>query len=194
MQALATRKEFPLELFKITAVGTALREKVEETGKRLACFAIALNIPLSFKAAMVTNLKDISVDTFELHDDEAIVIYSRPVLRHTLAQPDCLEYVRGVFKSLNPSVMVLTELEVNHFSPIFMERFFEALSFQRAAFDCVEDHMNQYDSNRMILEATYVGPWIQNIVAAKDEDRIYWHMKIDAWRTHLEILACWKQS
>jgi hypothetical protein len=48
MQALATRHECPIKLLKITAVGTSSKQKMEETGKGLAHFAEALNLPFSF--------------------------------------------------------------------------------------------------------------------------------------------------
>ncbi|XWS38946.1 hypothetical protein CRYUN_Cryun18bG0007400 [Craigia yunnanensis] len=183
MQALATRDKCPIELLKVTDVGTTSQIKMKETGKRLACFAEALNIPFLFNAVMVTDLKDISEDTFELNDGEAVVISSRILLRHTLTQPDCMESIIRVLKNLNPCIVVVTEFEVNHTSPIFVERFSEALSFYTAFFDCLEYCMDRCDQNRRILEAAYLGQEIQNIVAAEDEDRIFRDMKIEAWRT-----------
>ncbi|XWS53528.1 hypothetical protein CRYUN_Cryun10bG0009100 [Craigia yunnanensis] len=183
MQALATRDECPIELLKVTAVGTTSQTKMEETGKRLACFAEALNIPFLFNAIMVTDLKDISEDIFELNDGEAVVINSLLLLRHTLTQPDCLESIIRVLKNLNPCIVVVNEFEVNHTSPVFVERFSEALSFYTAFFDCLEDCMDRCDQNRRILEAAYLGQEIRNIVAVEDEDRIFRDMKLEAWRT-----------
>ncbi|XP_022748813.1 DELLA protein RGL3-like [Durio zibethinus] len=162
MQALATRDECPIELLKITAVGTTSQTKMQ-----------------------ATDLKDISEDIFELNDGEAVVIGSRTLLRHTLTQPDCLESIIRMLKNLNPWIVVVKEFEVNHTSPIFVERFSEALSFYTAFFYCHEDCMDRCDQNRRILEAAYLGQEIQNIVAAKDEDRIFRDMKIEAWRTNL---------
>ncbi|XVF38845.1 hypothetical protein REPUB_Repub20aG0137200 [Reevesia pubescens] len=183
MQALATRHERPVEVLKVTAVGTTSQTRMKETGKRLACFAEALNLPFLFHIVMVTDLKDISEDIFELNDDEAVVISFRILLRHTLTQPDCLESIIRVLKNLNPCIVVVTEFEANHTSPIFVERFSEALSFYTAFFDCLEDSMDRCDQNRRSLEAAYLGQEIRNIVAAEDEDRIFRDMKIEAWRS-----------
>jgi len=46
MQALAERHDCPIELLKITAVGST---GIEETGKRLANVAESLNLPFLFK-------------------------------------------------------------------------------------------------------------------------------------------------
>ncbi|XVE65523.1 hypothetical protein DITRI_Ditri08aG0006600 [Diplodiscus trichospermus] len=176
MQALATRHECPIELLKVTAVGTTLQNKMKETGKRLACFAEALNIPFLFNVVMVTDLKDISEDMFELNDDEAVVFSFRFLLRHTLTQPECLESIIRVLKNINPSIVVVTEYEVDHTSATFTERFSEALCFYTAFFDWLEDCMDQ---NKRIIESAYLGDEIRNIVAAKDEDRIFRDMKIE---------------
>lgn len=57
MQALATQHEPQVELFTVTAVGTTLRNEIEETGQRLAYFAMTLNLQFSFKIVMVRSLK-----------------------------------------------------------------------------------------------------------------------------------------
>ncbi|GLT28955.1 hypothetical protein SLA2020_038550 [Shorea laevis] len=98
MQALAFRNEVPLELLKVTALGTKEENLIEETGKRLACFAQSLNIPFSFKTAMVTHMKDIDENMFEMEDGEVVVIYSYLVLCHLVGQPDCLEALIRVLK------------------------------------------------------------------------------------------------
>ncbi|KAG8484635.1 hypothetical protein CXB51_023613 [Gossypium anomalum] len=72
MQALAIRENPPIERLKITAIGTTLRTKMEQTGKRLSCFAQALNIPFSFNTIMATHLKDINQDMFDITEDETV--------------------------------------------------------------------------------------------------------------------------
>ncbi|GKV53878.1 hypothetical protein SLEP1_g60391, partial [Rubroshorea leprosula] len=184
MQALAIRNGVPLELLKVTAIGTAEEEKIE-TGKRLACFAESLNIPSSFKAAIVTHMKDINEDMFEIEDGEVVAIYSPLVLSHLVRQPDCLEALIRVLRNLNPCVMVVTECEAKLCSPVFMERFLEALSSSGSHFDYFEDSMDRDDQNRFAFEETYFARGIKNIVAEEDENRTHRIMKIDDWRNYL---------
>ncbi|GLT28954.1 hypothetical protein SLA2020_038540 [Shorea laevis] len=185
MQALAIRNEVPLELLKVTAIGTAEEAKIEETGKRLACFAESLNIPFSFKTAMVTHMKDINEGRFEMEDGEVVAIYSSSVLCHLVGQPDCFKALIRVRRNLNPCVMVVTECEAKLCSPIFMERFLEALSSSGSHFDYFEDSMDRDDQNRFAFEETYFTRGIKNIVAEEDANRTHRIMTMDDWRKYL---------
>jgi len=91
MQALATREEFPVEILKITAVGTTSGNKIEETGNRLARFAQTLNLPFSFKTVMVRDIKDLNKDMFETEADEVVAVNSRFLLNNMITKPVCLE-------------------------------------------------------------------------------------------------------
>ncbi|KAG6667990.1 hypothetical protein CIPAW_01G139300 [Carya illinoinensis] len=116
MQALATRCECPLELLKITAVGTTSKHLLMETGKRLASFAQSLNLPFSFNVVMVSDMLDLREDLFELDADET------------------LESIMEVVRSINPCIMFVTEIEANHNSPAFVSRFVEALFYFKSKF------------------------------------------------------------
>ncbi|XP_055814524.1 GRAS family protein RAM1-like [Solanum dulcamara] len=96
MQVLANRGDFPFELLKITAIGTS-KQKVDETGKRLSSFA-AENMKFSFFfKAVVSEMKDISKDLFELDTNEVVAVYSEysPVVFLYAALFDCLETFMG---------------------------------------------------------------------------------------------------
>lgn len=91
MQALAVRHACPIEILKLTAVGTTFKELIEETGRRLSCFAKSMSLPFSFKIVMVSDMKDLTEDVFELEAGEAVGIYSGLFLRILLACPSHLE-------------------------------------------------------------------------------------------------------
>ncbi|KAJ4833827.1 hypothetical protein Tsubulata_022429, partial [Turnera subulata] len=70
MQALVCRYE-PVELLKITAVGTTAKHLIEDTGKRLMSFAQIMNLPFSFKIVTVPDLlMDFKEHLFELDAEE----------------------------------------------------------------------------------------------------------------------------
>lgn len=180
MQALAERQECPIELLKITAVGSTSKEKIEEAGKRLVSVAESLNLPFSFKSVFVSDMKDINEDLFEIEDDEAVVNYAPLVLRTMISRPYCLEILMRVIRNLNPSLMIVIEVEANHNSSSFVSRFIEALFYYSAFYNCIETCMKQNDE-RMISEAILRGG-IRNIVAEEGSRRTTRSVKMDVWR------------
>nr|ANJ78489.1 DELLA protein RGL1 [Pyrus pyrifolia] len=182
MQALASRCDCLLELLKITAVGTTCRESVEETGKRLGSFAQTMNLPFCFKIVMVEDMLDLKEDMFELDFEETVVVYSQFALRSMVPKPDRLESAMKVIKNIRPCLTVVTEVEANHNSPVFVTRFIDALFYFAVYFDCLETCIQRDDPNRSILESMYFGTGIRNIVANEGEERNIRNVKIDVWR------------
>lgn len=182
MQDLASRRECPLELLKITAMGTTARKTLDDTGKRLTSFAESMNIRFSFNIVMVSDMHELKKELFELDDEETVAVYSMFTLRPLLAQPDQLEALMKAMRNLNPIVMVVTEVEANHNSKSFVKRFTEALFYFSAFFDCVDSSMKGDDTNRTVLESLYVRFGIRDIVAAEGEKRKIRNVKIDVWR------------
>lgn len=139
MQALATRAEFPVEYLKITAVGIHCKVAIEETGKRLTSFAETFNLSFSFSIVMVDDVKNLKKDHFKLDDEEneAVAIYAEFVLMLLADNPRSLESLMRVIRGMNPSAMVVIEGEVNQNSPVFVDRFAEALFYYGAFFDAL---------------------------------------------------------
>lgn len=181
MQALTSR-DSPPELLKISAVGTSSKESIETTGRWLESFAKTMNLPFSFKTVMVADMLDLNEDMFELESEETVAVFSKFILRSMVRQPDRLESIMRVMRTIHPCVMVVTEVEANHNSPVFVTRFIEALFYFGAYFDCVETCMKLNDPNTMSLESQYFGPGIRNIVATEGVERKIRHVKIDVWR------------
>ncbi|KAL2236595.1 UNVERIFIED_CONTAM: Scarecrow-like protein 11 [Sesamum indicum] len=179
MQGLA---DSPIQHLKITAVGTGDQRYVEETGNRLLCFAQSLNLPFSFKSVYLTDMKAFKEDLLNIEADETVVVYSNIILRSMISMPDCLENLMRTITRLKPTLMVVTEVEANHNSPSFVDRFMEAFLFYSAFFDCLEDCMDRNNKHRTILESTYLGKGILNIVADDGQERFTRSVKLDVWR------------
>ncbi|XP_062145115.1 DELLA protein RGL1-like [Alnus glutinosa] len=181
MQALAERQQdcrHPIELLKITAVGSTA---IEETGKRLTAVAESLDLPFSFKAVVLLDMKDIKEELFETEDDEAVIIYASLTLRAMISRPNCLENLMRVIGNLNPSLLVVTEVEANHNSPSFVDRFIEALFFYGAYFESLEICMKQHDEDRMRME-TFLGCLIRNVLVEEGTERTVRNVTLDVWR------------
>ncbi|KAL0418921.1 UNVERIFIED_CONTAM: Scarecrow-like protein 11 [Sesamum radiatum] len=179
MQGLA---DSPIQHLKITAVGTRDQPYVEETGNRLLCFAQSLNLPFTFKSVYLTDMKAFKEDLLNIEADETVVVYSNVILRSMISKPDCLENLMRTITRLKPSLMVVTEVEANHNSPSFVDRFMEAFLFYSAFFDCIEDCMDRNNQHRTILESTYLSEGILNIVADDGQERFTRSVKLDVWR------------
>ncbi|WJX23414.1 hypothetical protein P8452_12620 [Trifolium repens] len=186
MQALQSRNECPVELLKITAIVTGNTDTsklvVEDTGKRLKDFAQSMNIPFLFEIVIVSDLLHLREDHFKIDSDETIAVYSQFALRCKIQQSDQLETVMRVIRTINPIVMVVAEIEANHNSKSFVNRFIEALFYFSALFDCLEDCMKGNEKNRIIMESMYFSHGIRNNVAEEGAERKSRNVKIDVWR------------
>ncbi|KAJ4727813.1 DELLA protein RGL2 [Melia azedarach] len=181
MQALAERQQRPIQLLKITAVAFRNKEKVEETGKSLASFAESLNLPFQFKVVYISSFLEIKEQLFEIKNDETLVVYCSLILRIMISHPSCLESLLGAIRKLNPSLMVVIEVEANHNSPSFVNRFIEALFYYSALFDSLDTCWDDCTETRTMMEAIF-DAGIRNIVAMEGAERSVRNVKMDVWR------------
>ncbi|XP_057439221.1 DELLA protein RGL1-like [Lotus japonicus] len=183
MQALAECQNsmVKVKFFKISAIGLkACKTKIEDTGKRLANFAESLNLTFSYKPVLVTDMAEFKEDHLEVEEDEAVVIYSPYFLRTMISRPDCLENLMRIISNIKPSIMIVLEVEANHNSPSFVNRFIEAMFFYSAFLDCLYTCIED-DECRVITEAI-LSAGIRNIVAMEGRERTVRNVKIDVWR------------
>ncbi|KAL6177047.1 hypothetical protein ACLB2K_053679 [Fragaria x ananassa] len=127
-------------------------------------------------------MQDIKDHLFdEIEDEEAVVVYAPLVLRTMIMRPRCLENLMRVMRNINPCLMVVMEVEANHNSPSFVNRFIDALFYYSAFFDCLENCM-KHNKYRVIIE-DLLRKGIRNIVAAEGSERVARSVKMDVWRT-----------
>ncbi|CAI9765820.1 unnamed protein product [Fraxinus pennsylvanica] len=184
MQALASRDDHPVEYLKITTVGTNSTSMIDETGRHLTSFAQSLNLKFTFNVVMVDDILDLNEKLFDLDEDETIAVYADYVLNYWIARPDCLDKLMRLIRTLNPCVMVVSEVEANCNSPFFVERFVDTLFFYGAFFDSMADCLKNDEENRRAAESTCFGSAIRNIVAAEGDERKIRHVSIDVWRAY----------
>ncbi|XP_008451477.2 DELLA protein RGL2-like [Cucumis melo] len=181
MQSLVDLKELPIKLLKITAVVTNKYYSIDQVGKWLENVAESLNIPFSFKAILVSDMMEIKEELFETEDDEMLAIYCPLVLRNMISRPSSLENLMKVIRNLNPSIMVVSEIEANYNLSSFVNRFIEALFFTASYFDCLKICIEEDEDSRRKMEAL-CGKGIENIVASEGSDRVARSVKIEVWR------------
>lgn len=190
MQALTARCGPPLEHLKITAVGTTSKPSMDEIGRRLMAFAHSMNLPFSFNVVMVDDdMVELNKSLFELDKEEAVAFYSSYYLWTMIARPDRLDRLMKVVRTINPCVMVVSELEANLNSPVFVTRFIEGLFFYGTHFDSIKYCMGHDRPNRLITESIYYGNAIRNLVVAEGEERMMRHVSISVWRAFFARFA-----
>ncbi|KAL2345483.1 hypothetical protein Fmac_006768 [Flemingia macrophylla] len=182
MQALTERQDPTVKLLKITAIGLdQCKTEIEETCKRLTSFAETLNLPFSYKTVFVNDIEEIRDEHFEIEEDEAVAVYSPYFLRCMVARPCCMENLMRVIRNIKPVIMIVLEVEANHNSPSFVNRFIEALFFYSAFFDCLATCIKHEIECRMTIERV-LSEGIRNIVAMEGRERTVRNVKINVWR------------
>nr|XP_043626004.1 DELLA protein RGL1-like [Erigeron canadensis] len=183
MQA-SSEKKSQIELLKLTAFATLSDiQKVGETGKRLEAFAATLNLPFVFKVLFLTDISNVEEQQFEVEDGETIAVYCQMILRRMIWRPEKLENLIRAIKTINPSIIVLVEVEANHNSTSFVKRFTETLFFYGAMFDSLEACMSRDDAHRAKVESNHLAVGMQNIVACEGDERNTRNVNIDTWRS-----------
>ncbi|CAN0855444.1 DELLA protein RGL2 [Linum grandiflorum] len=186
MQALVSRDEDqePVDHLNITAIGTMGKDMLEETGKRLVDFAEAMSLSFSFKLIMVEDFMELEEDMFEVDCDETVAVLAEYLLTTIISRVEKVDSVMNVIRSLNPRVMVVTEVEANHNSPVFVNRFIETLFYASALFDCVDVCMERDSPHRQFAESVFFGEGTRIIVAGEGEERVIRNVKMETWRAY----------
>ncbi|KAG1371357.1 DELLA protein RGL1-like [Cocos nucifera] len=182
LQALATRSTCPIDRLKISAIGTS-EEAITATGNRLVSFAETLGLPLSFKAVIVSDIKDLNEDMFELEEGEVIGVQSLMFMSSMIVRPDRLENVMRVMHKLKPQIMMVVDVEAKLNSPSFINRFTEALFFHSALFDFLDSFLKRDDESRMVAEGSFISQGIRNIIATEGGERLARYVGVHVWRS-----------
>ncbi|KAK1417462.1 hypothetical protein QVD17_26589 [Tagetes erecta] len=183
MQTLAKRQPRMITYLKLTAFATSSDlQNVGKTGKRLESFAKTLKLPFFFKILVLSDITEVREEQFEVQDSEVVAVYCQLILRTLLSRPRSLENLMRVIQKINPLVVVVGEVEANHNSTSFVNRFTETLFYYGALFDCLEACMSRDDAHRAVLEGVHFADGMQNIVAAEGEERVSRSVGMTTWR------------
>lgn len=184
LQTLAARSDCPLQHVKITVLAISPDPMTEEVGAQLRSLADSLNLNFSFHVISLDYVLDHQQNPLDLDPEETVVVHAAFALWHMIGDQNRLETLMRVIRNMNPSLMIISEAEANVNSPVFVNRFVEALFFYGAYFDYVEACLDN-DDERTSLESGLLIPAIRNVVAAEGEERKYRVVGIDVWRAFL---------
>ncbi|GLJ20627.1 hypothetical protein SUGI_0375680 [Cryptomeria japonica] len=171
-----------LELLRITAVGMNA-EELRKTGKRLHDLAKSYAIPLSYNMVEIASIEEIKEGLFTVKSGEELAVYAPVVLRSLLYDPVLMDNVLSVIKKLRPRIIVNVEIEAQHNSPSFANRFSEVLSHYMAYFDLLDVTLpDRIDLKRVKLEEIITASHIRNIIVYEGKERSVRHVRTDEWR------------
>ncbi|KAG8389564.1 hypothetical protein BUALT_Bualt02G0242300 [Buddleja alternifolia] len=179
MQAIT---EHEIGHLKITAVETVDNRGAEKTGKFLQSFASYLNLSFSYKVVSLSDIKDLKEEHLETQPDENTAIFFHFMLRSLITKPICMKNLMRITQKIKPSIMVVGEVEANHNSPSFANRFVEALFYYGGLFDSLEESMQRDDRDRMVIESGTFLEGIHNIVVREGNERVSRSVSISVWR------------
>lgn len=125
---------------------------------------------------------DLSEDLFELNNKETVVVYLSSFLWTMIFQPSQLDCLMKIIQKIKPCIMVINEVEANHSSLVFANHFIEALFFDAAFFNSVEDCMDCDEPNKAIVESFLFSQGITNIVGSEGAKRTIRQVSFNVWR------------
>ncbi|XP_059286995.1 DELLA protein 1-like [Lycium ferocissimum] len=178
MQVVADRDECPLEHLKISAVGRS-KKMMEDVGRRLSAFAAETLINVSFRfKSVVSDLKNLKTDSFEVEADEVIAFYSDSILWTMLAWRNELESLMKVIKNLNPCIMVVIEAVANTNVPDFIDSFDKSLAY----FSAIADTFEVHHKGIPICAEFYIQKTIRNMVTYHGIETVPRFGNLEVWR------------
>ncbi|KAH0457541.1 hypothetical protein IEQ34_012856 [Dendrobium chrysotoxum] len=180
LQAIADRSHFPNPpTIHITGTGTD-PSLLSQTSRRLQSFADSLGLCFHFHPLCISPTTSFS---FQTNGGEILAVNCTMFL-HKLIKDDGLDELKQfllAIKGMNPAVVTVAEKEAKHSSPLFLQRFAEALSYYSAVFESLEATLPPSSRERMVVEKMWIGREIEDIVAGEGEGRKERHERFERW-------------
>ncbi|XP_044468970.1 DELLA protein GAI [Mangifera indica] len=188
IQALALRPGGP-PAFRLTGIGPPQPDNTDalrEVGWKLAQLAETVGVEFEFRGFVTNSLADLEPEMLDIRPEvETIAVNSVFELHRLLARPGGIEKVVSSIKAMKPNIITIVEQEANHNSPLFLDRFTEALHYYSSLFDSLEGSSVALASQDLLMSEVYLGRQICNIVACEGCDRTERHETLTQWRTRL---------
>lgn len=179
IQRLSIRPGGPPRL-RITGIdfpqpGFRPAERVEETGRRLADYAKAFNVPFEY-VAIAKKWETIQLEELKIDRDEFLVVNCLYRSKNLLDESVSVDSQRNVFLSLvrkiNPDIFIHGIINGAFNAPFFVTRFREALFHYSSLFDMLETIVPREDWERMLIEKEIFGREALNVIACEGCERV----------------------
>ncbi|KAL1560887.1 Scarecrow-like protein 23 [Salvia divinorum] len=169
-----------IKSFRITGLGPSA-ELLNSTGRRLAEFAAALNIPFQFNPLeeKIGNIKDLS--QLDIKSGETVVVHWMHHCLYDITGSDVTTL--QLLTMIRPKLITVVEQDLSH-GGCFLRRFVEALHYYSALFDALGDGLEAESLERHMAEQQLLGCEIRNIVAVGGPKRTG-EVKVERWGDEL---------
>ncbi|URD72007.1 Scarecrow-like protein 18 [Musa troglodytarum] len=197
LQAIAERSD-PKDppSIRITGTGSNL-EVLRRTGDRLQTFADSLNLHFHFHPLLLlpstssnplsSSSADLTSSSFQLHPGETLAVNCVLFLHKLLKDGDGSDgshdlraFLQAV-RAMNPAVVTVAEREASHNSPIFLQRFTEALDYYTAVFESLEATLPPTSRERVAVEQVWLSKEIEDVVSREGNGRRERHERFEWW-------------
>ncbi|KAJ1394415.1 hypothetical protein SESBI_34216 [Sesbania bispinosa] len=179
IQRLSWREGGPPKL-RITGIdfpqpGFRPAERVIETGRRLAAYAEAFNVPFEYNA-IAKKWETIQLEELKIDRDEFLVVTCFYRGKNLLDESVAVDSPRNSFLSLirkiNPNIFIHGIMNGAFNAPFFVTRFREALFHYSSLFDMLETIVPREDWERMLIEKEIFGREALNVIACEGCERV----------------------
>ncbi|KAI4339459.1 hypothetical protein MLD38_024402 [Melastoma candidum] len=189
MQALALRPGGP-PAFRLTGIGPPQPDNtdtLQQVGWKLAQLADTIGVEFDFRGFVANSLADLEPSMLNISSSEVETVAVNSVfeLHKLLAMPGAIEKVLGSIRAMRPKIFTMVEQEANHNSPVFLDRFNEALHYYSSLFDSLAG-CGAGASEDTVMSEVYLGRQICNIVACEGTERVERHESLIHWRSRME--------
>ncbi|KAF4389955.1 hypothetical protein G4B88_003438 [Cannabis sativa] len=179
IQHLSRRDGGPPNL-RITGIefpqnGFRPKERIEETGRRLAKYCERFGVPFRYNAIVVTKWETIRVEDIKIESNEVVAVNCLLRLKNVLEETveNCpRDAVLRLIRKLNPAIFVHNIVNGSYNAPFFVTRFREALFHFSALFDMLDTIIARQNEERLLYERKLFGQEILNVIACEEEKRM----------------------
>ncbi|KAE8685945.1 DELLA protein GAI [Hibiscus syriacus] len=179
-------------VFRLTGIGPRQPDNtnaLQQVGCKLAQLAETIGVKFEFRGFMVNSLADLEPKMLDIRppEVETLAVNSIFELHRLLARPGGIEKVLSSIKAMKPKIITIVEEEANHNSPVFVDRFTEALHYYSSLFDSLEGSgVAPPSSQDMVMSELYLGRQICNVVACEGVERVERHETLAQWRSRMK--------
>ncbi|KAG4393336.1 hypothetical protein GLYMA_03G065700v4 [Glycine max] len=192
IQRLSWRAGGPPKL-RITGIdfpqpGFRPAERILETGRRLAAYAEAFNVPFEYKA-IAKKWDTIQLEELEIDRDEFLVVTCFYRGKNLLDESAVVDSPRNNFLTLirriNPKLFIHGIMNGAFDAPFFVTRFREALFHYSSLFDMLETIVPREDWERMLIEKEIFGREALNVIACEGPERVERPESYKQWQARI---------
>lgn len=179
IQRLAMRSGGHPPKIRITGIdfpqpGFRPAERIEETGRRLADYAKAFNVPFEY-VAIAKKWETIQLEELKVDRDEFLVVNCLYTAKNLLDESVAVDSPRNAFlnlvRKINPDIFIHGIINGAFNAPFFVTRFREALFHYSSLFDMLETIVPREDWERMLIEKEIFGREALNVIACEGIER-----------------------